>query len=203
MPTCKNHSDREAVAQCSRCGAYLCQECIAPGGGDVLCFDCSIAVAKEAVERQETPFTGETISAPRQQRKLSGATRLIVALGAVILAVELVILLGTGSTTPHTATDAQQAVSPKKQAVAQTGADTILISQALEAYRKQHGNYPADLETIAAELPPQLQSALSDPSTFYTLHADDTYTLTFGGHGPTRLSMDSKLPVPRPVEVSP
>ncbi len=202
MPTCANHSDRESVAQCSRCGAYLCQECVAPGDGDVLCFDCSIARAKDELSHQHAARPE-----PAQQRngphRISGPLRLMLVFGAVIVAAELAIVVFMG---PHVQTRTAAtaaAVKPKKQAIAQAGADTLLISQALEAYRKQHNAYPPSLSAIANALPPELRATIDDPSTIYTRSSDGRYTLHFKGHGPASLTIDSSQPVPRLTEVQP
>ncbi len=200
MPACKNHSDREAIAQCSRCGAYLCEECIAPGDGDVLCFDCSIAVAKEALDHQEKAEAPPLIQ-PNRSRKFSGPLRFVLALGAVVIAAELGILLFMGPHVQKPNSAAAPLVSPKKQATAQAAADAVLISQSLEMYRREHGGYPSSLSAIAGALPPGLRATLNDPSTTYTRDPAGGYMLQFKGNGAVGFTIDPAHPGPHLSEV--
>jgi hypothetical protein len=37
---CRNHTDREAVARCPRCGHFYCRECVTEHENRMLCNDC-------------------------------------------------------------------------------------------------------------------------------------------------------------------
>lgn len=56
-PVCYYHQDEPAVAQCARCGKYLCQDCFDSYGvssgdyaGRALCYDCTQQLVAENVE---------------------------------------------------------------------------------------------------------------------------------------------------------
>ena len=56
-PVCYYHQDEPAVAQCARCGKYLCQDCFDSYGvssgdyaGQALCYDCTQQLVAENVE---------------------------------------------------------------------------------------------------------------------------------------------------------
>lgn len=55
-PACYYHSDEPAVAQCARCGKYICQDCYdnygVSGGeyqGHALCYDCCQQLVAENI----------------------------------------------------------------------------------------------------------------------------------------------------------
>ena len=56
-PACHHHPEEPAVAQCARCGSYVCEDCAeaytVTGGeyaNQVLCYDCCQAIVSENVE---------------------------------------------------------------------------------------------------------------------------------------------------------
>lgn len=56
-PACYYHQDEPVVAQCARCGKYLCQDCFDSYGvssgdyaGQALCYDCTQQLVAENVE---------------------------------------------------------------------------------------------------------------------------------------------------------
>ncbi|GEM_PF-6659902 len=195
MARCKNHPQAEAVTQCSACGVHICGECIAPGEGDAVCFDCSIAHTERQLGHEhqtDTPPPSPTETAAGQ---LSPAMKAILVLGLLVILGELAVILLMSK--PGITRDlAPPSLSPEQAATVEATTDTIAISQSLEAYRATHGHYPADLSEIASSLPAPLRDRLLDPSTVYTTDGKGGYSLEIKGNAPAPVMFGTALKAP-------
>ena len=202
MAQCKSHPDREAVAVCSVCGEPICGECIAPGEGEPICFDCSISRAGEEV-RERAP-AGETLRAAPPgppHSALSPGIKVVLAIGLVVILAELAIILFMGAPQPAP-TAAPAALGPEKTATLGAVAETIVVSQSLESYKKAHGRYPDELSEIAGSLPGALRDRINDPSTGYWVDEQGGYHLELraGAHSPIVVGPDLGAPVLKETE---
>ncbi|HHQ48891.1 MAG TPA: hypothetical protein ENK19_08430, partial [Acidobacteria bacterium] len=163
MAQCKNHPDREAVATCSVCGAPICAECIAPGGEEPVCFDCSIAMAREDLGKETPPETVADQPAIASRRsRLSPGIKVLMAVGLLIILGELAVILFMGPPRPAPGAP-PPGLNAAKAATLNAVTQTIVITQNLEAYKRTHGHYPTSLSEIGSSLPAPLRQRLDDP----------------------------------------
>jgi len=52
---CANHSEREAIARCLKCGGYFCRECVTEHDGKLTCAVC-LAKLGQAGNRSAKSF---------------------------------------------------------------------------------------------------------------------------------------------------
>ncbi len=196
MAQCKNHPQVEAVTQCSACGVFICSECIAPGEGDAVCFDCSIAQTERQLGEDIPPEGPVPVPVEEMaERRLSPAIKAVLILGFVVILGELAVILLMSS--PRTAGHpAPPALSEEQAATVGATADTIAISQSLEAYKAKNGHYPADLSEIASSLPPPLRDRLLDSSTVYATDGKGGYSLEIKGSAPAPIVFGTALEAP-------
>jgi len=200
MATCKNHPDRDARTTCTSCGVDLCEECVAPGEGDNLCFDCSISSTGQGLAKKQAQDAARPAPKP-PQRRVSRGMRALVACGAVIVAAELAIIFLMKP--QATQTLAPSALDAQKNATAETAADVMMVSEGLEEHRREHGRYPDNLSDLAEYLPEDLIKRLRDPSTSYELDTQGGYLVRISAGSPHPVSATSKSPVPRVEGVTP
>ncbi len=195
MAQCKNHPDREAVAVCSVCKTPICSECIAPGEGEPVCFDCSISMAEQELGKK-TSVEAAPLPAPAAASRegLSPGIKVLLVLGFIVILGELAVILFVAP--PHPAGGGAPALSPAKAATLGTVAETIVISQSLESYKATHGHYPADLSEIANSLPAPLRDRINDPSTRYSVDEKGEYHLEIKGDAPRPMVAGSDLKAP-------
>jgi hypothetical protein len=200
MAQCKNHPDREAEATCAVCGAPICSDCIAPGGEEPVCFDCSIAMAREDLD-QEAPREAAAIrSAPAAPRsRLSPGIKILMAVGVLIILGELAIILFMGPPKPGGG-GAPPGLDPAKAATLDAVTQTIVVTQTLETYRAKHGRYPASLSDIAPSLPAPVRQRLDEPGTRYSVDDTGAYHLELqgGSRRPVMAGSSLKAPVLKP-----
>jgi len=200
MAQCKNHPDLEAVATCSVCGAPICAECIAPGGEAPVCFDCSIAMAREDLGK-EAPVNAVAVQPSTATRTggLSPGIKILAAVGALIILGELAVILFMGPTRPA-AGAAPPALDPAKAATLGAVTETIVVTQSLETYKAHHGSYPTALSEIASSLPAPLRQRLSEPGTRYSVDGNGAYHLELKGDAqrPVMAGSGLKAPVLKP-----
>ncbi len=192
MATCKNHPEIDARAVCSSCGAEVCEECLAPGEGEPVCFECSIKTAgREAAKQQVVDAQRPTA---QKQRRLFPESRAFLMVTMLIIAGEIAFIL---LMIPR-ASEVRQSpnVDPRRRATAVSAADVILVSESVEAYHRERGEYPADLAAVEESLPVELRVLLTDPSTFYELDDQGGYRIVFKGRGPHLVTFSAEVRVP-------
>lgn len=189
MENCRYHPDREAVAACNRCGAPICEECIAPGSDPPLCMDCSIAAEGERLQQKMPP--SEAAPPPPTARPAIGrAGRAMLVLGLLIIAVEVGIILLMRPTSAPAAGAQGTSVTAEQQATAQAAGDLIILRSALEAYKKEHGTYPASLDEIMDQLPEPLQSSLKAKAIVYSMDNTGNYRIRYTSGSPQPLVLE-------------
>ncbi|MGV0653531.1 rhomboid family intramembrane serine protease [Mycolicibacterium thermoresistibile] len=62
-PTCYRHPDRTTYVRCTRCGRYICPECMRAAAVGHQCVEC-VAAAARTVRRPTTPFGGRISTGP-------------------------------------------------------------------------------------------------------------------------------------------
>jgi len=200
MASCKNHPDRDAGTLCASCGVDLCEECVAPGEGEPLCFDCSINSTSQGLANKQMEDAARPAPEP-PRRRLSRGMRVLLACGAVIVAAEVAVILLLKP--QATQTLAPSALDAKKNATAETAADVMMVSEGLEEHRREHGRYPDNLSGLADYLPEDLIDRLRDPSTSYELDSQGGYLVRISAGSPHPVSATSKSRVPRVEGVKP
>ncbi len=189
MENCRYHPDRPAAATCARCGAPICEECIAPGTDPPLCMECSIAAEGER-RQQELPPPEPRPAPPPAQPAISTGGKVMLALGTVVIAVEIgIILLMRPVATPAAQTPGA-AVTAEQRATAQAAGDLIILRSALEQYRKEHGVYPESLDAILDDLPRPLQSSLKADAIVYSLEGGGNYRIRYASGSPKPLVLE-------------
>jgi hypothetical protein len=78
---CVRHSEREAVARCSRCGGFFCRECVVDHTGKLVCAVC---LAKATA-----------VSALKPKRSWAGVRRKLSVLVGVMVLWVLFYVLGS------------------------------------------------------------------------------------------------------------
>ncbi len=203
MAQCANHPDREAEAVCSVCEKPVCGECLAPGEGDPVCFDCSITITEKELGREHTVEAALPAPAPAVPRsRLSPGITVLLAVGIVIILAELAVVLFMGAPHPSSA-GTPPAMSAEKAATLNTVTDSIVVTQSLESYRATHGHYPKQLGEIADSLPAPLRDRISGATTTYTLDEKGGYHLELkegGAVAPVVAGSGFKAPVLKGVE---
>ncbi len=189
MQNCRHHPDRSAAATCSRCEAPICEECIAPGSDPPLCMDCSIAAEGERLGRGLPPPAARP-GPPPSRPAIGKGGKAMVALGIVIIAVEVGIILLMRPTPSPAANTAGTAVSPEQQATAQAAGDLIVLQSALEEYKKEHGTYPSSLDEILDRLPEPLQSSLNADAIVYSFDETGNYRIRYTSGSPQPLVLE-------------
>lgn len=189
MENCRYHPDRPAAVACGRCQAPICEECIAPGSDPPLCMECSIAAEGERLG-QEFPPPAARPAPPAAQPAISPGGKAMLALGILIIAVEIGIILLMRPTPAPAAGAAEAAVSPEQQATAQAAGDLIVLRSAVEAYKKEHGAYPASLDEIADQLPEPLQSSLRASAIVYSTDGSGDYRIRYASGSPQPLVLE-------------
>jgi len=160
MNFCQTHPEREASARCHICGAPLCEECCAPGFDETTCFDCSIErTGNNIALEEESRGAASGTDTPKPSPVFSRGVIAFMAVSLLVVAVETFFILSAPGT--ESAPGDLPSPTPKAQlAVAQTGADAILLKIQVEAYQQKHGVYPPDLSTVLESLPPEIRSEL-------------------------------------------
>lgn len=80
-PTCYRHPDRQTYVQCTRCGHYMCPDCMRSAAVGHQCVDCVAAGAK-SVRRARTTFGGV------QHATTPVLTYTLIALNAVVFVLQ-------------------------------------------------------------------------------------------------------------------
>jgi len=180
----------------------MCGECLAPGEGEPICFDCSITMTEKELGREQKMETAPPTQAPAASRaRISPGIKAILAVGIVIILAEVAVILFMGA--PHpSATGTLPGLSAEKAATLETVTDSIVMTQTLESYRAAHGHYPQQLGEIAGSLPAPLRDRINDPATVYTVDDQGAYHLEIKGGAPQPVlsGPDLKAPVMKGVE---
>ena len=114
----------------------------------------------------------------------------MVALGIVIIAVEVGIILLMRPAPAPAANTAGTAVSLEQQATAQAAGDLIVLQSALEEYKKEHGTYPSSLDEILDRLPEPLQSSLKADAIVYSFDETGNYRIRYTSGSPQPLVLE-------------
>lgn len=80
MASCTNHPEAAAVAECSACGAVICEECLEPGSSPPLCTTCAISEAGREVASDRAAPLPETTLTRRAGRAFSWLIGILVVL---------------------------------------------------------------------------------------------------------------------------
>lgn len=180
MEYCHVHPEREAIAHCRLCQAALCEECCAPGFEEATCFDCSIDEAGMSVVRKEKDEAAAVAPSGEENPPIfSKSVMVFLFFSLMILATETgLVLISPKNPSPppqrHAGTKAEKL---EKAAVAQTGADAILLKIQVEAFKKEHGAYPDDLSEAMASLPSEIRSNLQSHVSGYEKNSKNGYSL--------------------------
>jgi hypothetical protein len=158
---------------CARCGKPICEECIAPGSSS--CMDCSIQATGDQIDAASR-LTDRTAPEPSARRAKPSRERravvVAVVLGLVVIAAEVAVIRFL----PITPTDARSPLSSEEAGQAADTAAVVMVQQAIERHREEHGRPPENLDVIMPTLPDAVAERLGEQLE-YQRQEDGTYDL--------------------------
>ncbi|MBW2608040.1 MAG: hypothetical protein JRD05_10440 [Deltaproteobacteria bacterium] len=150
---CTNHPKIDAVGQCSECGSFLCNVCVASEeAGSIKCDRCSMfstltaltQIKIEAKERRDKRIVDDAV---KKQKRRKSRLLITVAIAALIAVIELVWHFSISHT------EIKEFVPSEK-----TFVTTTVINEAIINYREDHGEkVPDSLEDLAGDYLPKDQ----------------------------------------------
>jgi len=177
MEYCHTHPEREAIAHCRLCQAALCEECCAPGFEEATCFDCSIDEAGMSVVRKEKDEAAAVAPSGEENPPIfSKSVMVFLFFSLMILATETGLIL-ISPKNPSPPPQRQRGTKVEKAAVAQTGADAILLKIQVETFKQENGAYPDDLSAALASLPLEIRSNLQSRASGYEKNSKNGYSV--------------------------
>jgi len=195
MAQCENHADRQAVDRCAKCGKLICPECIEfRDQSGSYCFDCAVdAQLSEFRERKEEQQEEAQESEGRRFSRFSIVVGIILV---VLIAGEIAFVIFSKVTSgkPDTQPSKEQVIVWERDRCVMAMQD---VRNALDSFKKEHGNYPASLSEI------DVNSSCPESGAAYVYQVEgDGYRLSCpnpGAHGAKEITA-TETQVPRPQE---